>query len=54
MTVTSFLEFFYSILTKCIDFLLSQQFGLPFPIGFLFIVVFILGLVLKYLTMLAN
>lgn len=48
------LSFFYSILDSFARFLLSETFGLPFPIGFLFIVVFIFGLIIRYILLLAN
>lgn len=54
MTIDSIFNWFFNIFQRCIVFLTSETFGLPFPIGYLFLVLFVLGLVLKYLTMLAN
>lgn len=54
MTIDSIITWFYGIFQRCVMFLTTQTFGLPFPIGYLFLVLFVLGLVIKYLTMLAN
>lgn len=39
---------FYS---RCVGFLFTETFGYPFPIGYLFIVVFVFGIFMDYLIL---
>lgn len=40
-----------SFFSGCVNFLLTETFGYPFPIGYLFIVVFVFGILMDYLLL---
>lgn len=52
--MTDIFNLFLYVFQKCVVFLTTETFGLPFPIGLLFILLFVLGLVIRYILLLAN
>lgn len=46
--IENIFTFWVNLYSDCVNFLLTENFGFPFPIGYLFIVVFVFGILFDY------
>ena len=48
------LQFFYTILEMCVEFLLEDNFGMGFGVGYIFIAIFVVGVVIRNIILRAR
>lgn len=46
--IDTIFDFWVDLFSQCVNFLLTESFGFPFPIGYLFIVMFVFGILFDY------
>ena len=52
--INQVLEFFYTILEMCVQFLLEDNFDMGFGIGYIFIALFVLGVIIRNILLRAR